>query len=89
MQLELSVPVELQPLGEAKVPPPPPPPPATGKLGGAQVMEGERVVFAEETGAAQYLKLVASGDLDDSLLEALEDYIKRQRRRLEAAKLLQ
>ncbi len=52
-------------------------------------MEGERVVFAEETGAAQYLKLVASGDLDDSLLEALEDYIKRQRRRLEAAKLLQ
>ncbi|MDE8650973.1 hypothetical protein PYV00_04470 [Novosphingobium sp. H3SJ31-1] len=45
-------------------------------------MEGERVVFSEETGAEQYLKLVATGHLDDSLLEALEDYIKRQRRRL-------
>lgn len=61
---------------------PPPPPPA--QFGGYKVMEGERIVFAEETGVAQYLKLVAAGDMDDSLLEALEDFIKRQRRRLEA-----
>jgi len=65
---------------------PPPPPPPAGTHGGFRVMEGERIVFAEETGASQYLKLVAAGDMDDSLLEALEDFIKRQRRRLEAAK---
>lgn len=52
--------------------------------GGYRVMDGERVVFSEETGAEQYLKLVASGPLDDSLLEALEDYIRRQRKRLGA-----
>lgn len=45
-------------------------------------MEGERVVFSEETEAERYLKLVAAGRLDDSLLEALEDYIRRQRKRL-------
>ena len=52
--------------------------------GGYRIMEGERVVFSEETGSEQYLKLVASGPLDDSLLEALEDYIRRQRKRLGA-----
>ena len=57
-------------------------PPA--QQGGYRIMEGERVVFSEETGAEQYLKLVASGPLDDSLLEALEDYIRRQRKRLGA-----
>jgi hypothetical protein len=45
-------------------------------------MEGERVVFTEETNPQNYVKLVASGDVDDSLLEALEDYVKRQRKRL-------
>ena len=50
--------------------------------GGYRIMEGERVVFSEETGSEQYLKLVAAGPLDDSLLEALEDYIRRQRKRL-------
>lgn len=45
-------------------------------------MEGERVVFTEETDPANYVKLVASGAVDDSLLEALEDYVKRQRKRL-------
>jgi hypothetical protein len=65
-------------------PPPPPPPPAPPPLqsGGYRIMESERVVFSEETGAEQYLKLVAAGPLDDSLLEALEDYIRRQRKRL-------
>lgn len=53
--------------------------------GGYRLMEGERVVFSEETGTEQYLKLVAAGPLDDSLLEALEDYIRRQRKRLGVA----
>jgi len=74
--------------GGTPPPPPPPPPPPAGQHGGYQVMEGERVVFSEETGTAQYLKLVAAGAMDDSLLEALEDFIKRQRRRIEAAKEL-
>lgn len=63
-------------------PPPPPPPPPPGDTGGYRIMEGERVVFSEETGGQRHLKLVASGEMDDSLLEALEDYIKRQRKRM-------
>lgn len=59
-----------------------PPAPSPTQHGGYRIMEGERVVFSEETGADQYLKLVAAGPLDDSLLEALEDYIRRQRKRL-------
>jgi hypothetical protein len=45
-------------------------------------MESEHVVFTEETDPQNYVKLVASGAVDDSLLEALEDYVKRQRKRL-------
>jgi hypothetical protein len=32
-------------------------------------MSGERVVFVEESGPDQYLKLVAAGQMDESLLE--------------------
>ncbi len=53
---------------------------------GPKLMDGERIVFVEESGPAQYLKVVASGDLDETLLEALEDYIKRQKKRLGAVK---
>jgi hypothetical protein len=73
-------------LDGAEDPPPPstpPPPPAAGKV---VIMEGERVVFTEETNPQTYVKLVASGNVDDSLLEALEDYVKRQRKRLNATK---
>ena len=51
---------------------------------GARValMDGERVVFTEESSPQQYFKLVASGEPDEYLLEALADYVKRQRRRL-------
>ena len=45
-------------------------------------MEGERVVFSEEVGAANYLKLVAQGEMNVDLLDALEDFIKRVKRRL-------
>jgi len=43
----------------------------------------ERVVFVEEGGVGQRLKLMATGDISDDLLEALEDYVKRQRKRLQ------
>ena len=60
----------------------PKPPPIEQRSEGVRLMEGERVVFVEEGGPTQYLKLVASGVLDETLLEALEDYIKRQKKRL-------
>jgi hypothetical protein len=44
--------------------------------------QGERIVFVEEGELGQYLRLVASGEINDYLLEALEDYVKRQRRRV-------
>ncbi|WP_315807313.1 MULTISPECIES: hypothetical protein [unclassified Bradyrhizobium] len=46
------------------------------------VMEGERVVFTEETNPQNYLKLIASGEVDETMLDALEDYVKRQKKRL-------
>jgi len=45
-------------------------------------MPGERVVFVEENNPQQYVKLVASGDVDATLLDALQDYVKRQKKRL-------
>jgi hypothetical protein len=45
-------------------------------------MEGERVVFTEESNPQRYVKLVASGEIDETLLDALSDYVKRQRKRL-------
>jgi hypothetical protein len=46
------------------------------------LMDGERVVFTEESDPQNYLKLIASGDVDETMLEALEDYVKRQKKRL-------
>jgi hypothetical protein len=87
-----SVPAEAveHPLGANASAPPAPsvaaaaPPlgPEVHKMGGT-----ERVVFVEEGGPSQYLKLVASGELDAGMLEALEDYIKRQKKRLGSAKI--
>jgi hypothetical protein len=45
-------------------------------------MDGERIVFTEESNPHNYLKLIASGDVDGTMLEALEDYVKRQKKRL-------
>lgn len=53
--------------------------------GQVTVMEGERVAFTEESQPGQYLKLIARGEVDDFMLEALEDYVKRQRKRLATA----
>ena len=44
-------------------------------------MAGERVVFTEETNPQNYLKLLAGGEVDETML-ALEDYVKRQKKRL-------
>jgi hypothetical protein len=59
-----------------------PPIPPGGKV---KIMDGERVAFTEEGQPGQYLKLIASGTVDDTMLEALEDFVKRQRKRLAAA----
>lgn len=45
-------------------------------------MDGERVVFTEEADPQRYIKLVAAGEVDETLLDALTDYVKRQRKRL-------
>jgi hypothetical protein len=50
--------------------------------GKVHLMGGERVVFTEETNPQNYLKLVASGEVDETMLEAHEDYVKRQKKRL-------
>jgi hypothetical protein len=42
------------------------------------MMQGEHVVFAEENNPQTYVKLIATGDLDDTPLEALEAYVQRQ-----------
>jgi hypothetical protein len=63
----------------------PPTPPPAHKQQEVRVMTGERIAFTEEGQPGQYLKLIAAGDVDDTLLEALEDYVKRQRKRLAAA----
>ena len=61
------------------------PAPLNEGVGGVKLLTGERVVFVEESGPASYLKLVANGELDEMMLEALEDYIKRQKKRIAAA----
>jgi hypothetical protein len=45
-------------------------------------MGSEQVVFTEENNPQQYVKLVASDDVDETLLYALRDYVKRQKKRL-------
>ena len=42
----------------------------------------ERTVFREEGTPGQSLTLKAAGEVTDDMLEALEDYVKRQRKRL-------
>ena len=45
-------------------------------------MGGERIVFVEETNPSKYLKLIAAGDMDMDQAEALEDFVKRLKKRL-------
>jgi hypothetical protein len=57
-------------------------PPSLVPQGKVKLMDGERIVFTEESNPQNYLKLIASGDVDGTMLEALEDYVKRQKKRL-------
>ena len=43
---------------------------------------GERVVFSEEGARASAVKLVVAGEIDVDMIEAVEDYLRRQKRRL-------
>ncbi|HTT82309.1 MAG TPA: hypothetical protein VMF67_02395 [Rhizomicrobium sp.] len=66
---------------------PPPHPPLDDKKGQAvKIMDGERVAFTEEMRPGQYLKVIASGEVDDFLLDALDDFVKRQRKLREILK---
>src|SRR5687767_14382980 len=47
-----------------------------------KMTDGERVIFTEEGYPSQYLKLIASCEVDDVSLESLEDFVKRRRKRL-------
>lgn len=47
-----------------------------------QLIEDERVIFVDEAGPGQYLKVIATGELDDVQIEALEDFIKRRKKRI-------
>ena len=70
------------------VPPPNPTAPSatpTTHPSRTQMADNERVVFVEEGEPNQYLKVIASGDLDEIMLDALSDYINRQKRRLNRA----
>lgn len=71
-----------------KLPPAPKPPAGPLPKDNIKVtlMEGERVIFMDEVSPGQYLKVIASGDLDASLIEAMEDFTKRRRKRLPSAK---
>lgn len=48
-------------------------------------MEGERIVFSEETAPGGHVRLIACGPLDESMFEALEDFIRHQRARLQTS----
>jgi hypothetical protein len=81
-----SAPEEVAESGFPWNPPSPKPPAAPSpQQGKVKLMDGERIVFTEESNPQSYLKLIASGDVDEMMLEALEDYVKRQKRRLGAA----
>lgn len=62
-----------------KAPPPPPPPPPAGKV---KMMDGEREIYRESGDINQYIRVIASGDLDESLLDAVDGFVKRQKERL-------
>jgi len=47
-----------------------------------KVIEGERIVFTEEVDSQQYVKVIARGEVNESLLDALQDYVRRQKKRI-------
>jgi hypothetical protein len=59
-----------------------PPQPIAAPTAKVRLAENERVVFVEESEPNQYLKVVASGEVDEVMLDALSDYVRRQKKRL-------
>jgi hypothetical protein len=47
-----------------------------------QLVEGERILFTEEVGSQQYVKVIARGEMNENLLDALQDYVRRQKKRI-------
>ncbi len=47
-----------------------------------RVMEGERVVFTDEIEPNHHVRLVVSGAVDKDIIDSLEDYVDRQKKRL-------
>jgi hypothetical protein len=50
---------------------------------GVKPMEGERIVFTHEIEPTHGVRILASGEVDDSMLDALELYIQLQKKRLD------
>ena len=46
---------------------------------------GDRTVFSEEGGGGRAVRLVVRGEMDVDLIEAVEDFLRRQKRRLTRA----
>jgi hypothetical protein len=68
------------PQGTIKDPPPAPPPK------GAKLMEGERIVFTHEVEPEHGVRIVASGAVDQELIDAVEMFLELQKKRLATAK---
>ena len=58
----------------------PAPPPSSL---GVKLMEGERIVFTHEIEPSHGVRILATGEVDESLLDALELYVQLQKKRLE------
>jgi len=43
-------------------------------------MEGERIVFTQEIEPTHGVRVIASGEVDNSLLDALDSYVDLQKR---------
>ncbi len=65
--------------GKDDIPPAPPTPPAPKEK---PIMEGERIVFTHEIEPAHGVRILASGNVDDAMLDALDVYVELQRKRL-------
>lgn len=55
---------------------------AVGGVAVTSNVASERIVLTEESEPGRYIRLIASGEIDEGLIEVLEDFIKRQRKRL-------
>ncbi|ESQ89772.1 hypothetical protein [Asticcacaulis benevestitus] len=52
---------------------------------GVPVMVGEQVLYSEVAGPSNYLKLIASGEPNEDLIEGIESYLSRLKRRIQAS----